>query len=543
MLGRLYQERSVADAGDHDHRKRCLIKSAVLLNAAKARSSNNAQVIQDDLNNLCMHVCRLAGVEKENVTLAEEAILVFREIKHIRQQLKPTIFFIKLYTPELLQSRKIKQLFASSVANMQKKAYKAYSRLMKKLTNICISLKPNVPCKYALVGMGSLAKKEITLYSDFEHVIVLEEGIQETSNYEEILEYFRWFSVIFHLVVINVGETIVPSICLPCINSSCKKSFNWFFDAKTKKGLSFDGMMPCACKFPLGREKTKRRPWKPELIKPISEMLKYLGTDLNVKNEFHLAQMLQTTGFVAGNQDIYEQFQQGVKCHETSLDIWQRLVSNDIKKFNPFETLGNLMSAPKWNLKRVIYRGLGLFVEALGNVCKLKGNSSFEIIRELVQADVIDNDFGEDLLFSAAAACYLRLVMYAQNDSQSDYMKSPEKTEDFTKIFDKWIGIKPSVFFFKVVLKLHRFTAFKVGIIKYYEYIKLSDLHYHLYSCCLLGQFSDAAVDSKKLLHSVSSNIFDVVFASLTLGQCGSNAYRAQDYLKAKEYLTETINH
>jgi len=262
-----------------------------------------------------------------------------------------------------------------------------------------------------------------------------------------------------------------------------------------------------------------------------------------VKNEFHLAQMLQTTCFVAGNQDIYEQFQQGVECHETSLDIWQRLVSKDIKKFNPFETLGNLMSAPKWNLKRVIYRGLGLFVEALGNVCKLKGNSSFKIIHELVQANVIDNDFGEDLLFSAAAACYLRLVMYAQNDSQSDYLESPEKTDDFTKIFDKWIGIKPSVFFFKVVLKLHRFTAFKVGIIKYSEYIKLSDLHYHLYSCCLLGQFSDAAVDSKKLLHSVTSNIFDVVFALLTLGQCGSNAYRAQDYLKAKEYLTETINH
>jgi len=274
MLGRLYRERSVTDAGDHDYRKRCLIRSAVLLNAAKAKSSNNAQVIQDDLNDLCMHVCRLAGVEKENVTLAEETTLVFREIKYMTQQLKPTIFFIKFYTPEMLQSRKIKQLFASYVANLQKKAYKGYSKLMKKLTNICISLKPNVPCKYALVGMGSLAKKEITLYSDFEHAIVLEEGIQNRTNYEDILAYFRWFSVIFHLVVINVGETIVPSICLPYINSSCKKSFNWFFDAKTKKGLSFDGMMPCACKFPLGKEKTKRRPWKTELIKPISEMLK-----------------------------------------------------------------------------------------------------------------------------------------------------------------------------------------------------------------------------------------------------------------------------
>ena len=70
-------------------------------------------------------------------------------------------------------------------------------------------------------------------------------------------------------------------------------------------------MMPCACKFPLGREETKRRPWKIELIKPISEMLKYLETDRDVKSEFHLDQMLQTTCFVAGDQDIYEQFQHG----------------------------------------------------------------------------------------------------------------------------------------------------------------------------------------------------------------------------------------
>jgi len=73
--------------------------------------------------------------------------------------------------------------------------------------------------------MGSLAKKEITLYSDFEHAIVLEEGIQNRTNYKDILAYFRWFSVIFHLVVINVGETIVPSICLPFINNPRKKIF------------------------------------------------------------------------------------------------------------------------------------------------------------------------------------------------------------------------------------------------------------------------------------------------------------------------------
>jgi len=537
-LGRLYRDKSVADASNQ---KRHLIKSAVLFNAALVRKPNNAQVIHDDLNDLCMHVCRLAGVTKENAKLKKETSTASRKVKRMRRRIKGELSLVKILSRETLQHGKIKSKFAVSVEELQRKAYKAYCKLMKKLTNICINLKVSAPCKYAIIGMGSLAKKEITPYSDFEHAIVLEEGVQQNTNYEEILEYFRWFSVILHLVVVNLGETIIPSICLPFINNPRKKSFNWFFDAKTKRGVSFDGMMPQACKFPLGKEKTKDIPWKIELIKPISEMLKHLEKDADVQRNFHLKEMLQKTCFVAGDQEIYEEFQRGVACHRTDLATWQKLVSKDIEKFNPFETLRDLLSTPKWNLKRVVYRSLGLFVEALGNMCKLEGNSSFEIIRELVQADVIDNDFGEDLLFSAAAACYLRLVMYAQKDSQSDYLVSPANTEDYEKIFDKWIGIKPSVFFFKVVLKLHRFTAFRADIIKYYEYVKLSDLHYHLHSCCLLRQFKDAAVDSETLLHNPTSNIFDVVFASLTLGQCGSDAYRAEDYLKAKEYITEII--
>jgi len=63
-----------------------------------------------------------------------------------------------------------------------------------------------------------------------------------------------------------------------------------------------------------------------------------------------------------------------------------------------------------------------------------------------------------------------------------------------------------------------------------------------LHSCCLLGQFSDAADKSKKLLRELSSNIFDIICASLTLGQCGFNAYRARDYSRAKEFMTEIIN-
>jgi len=81
---------------------------------------------------------------------------------------------------------------------------------------------------------------------------------------------------------------------------------NWFYDVITPRGISFDSMMPHACKFPLGRQQlTKNKEFSTELIKPVSEMLKYLsGEDL--KNGYHLADILTKTCFVHGNQLIYK---------------------------------------------------------------------------------------------------------------------------------------------------------------------------------------------------------------------------------------------
>jgi len=129
------------------------------------------------------------------------------------------------------------------------------------------------PCEFAVAGMGSLARNEITPYLNFEHIIIL----CKLSNYEPHLEYFRWFSVIFHVIVLNMKETIIPSLNITSLNDENSILGNWYFDAITPRGVSFDEMMPHACKFPLGRtQHTKNKPFQTELIKPVSEMIKYL---------------------------------------------------------------------------------------------------------------------------------------------------------------------------------------------------------------------------------------------------------------------------
>ena len=68
------------------------------------------------------------------------------------------------------------------------------------------------------------------------------------------------------------------------------------------------------CKFPLGRQQqTKNKPFTTELIKPVSEMLEYLTSDTDLKNGYHLADILTKTCFVYGNQIIFEQFKNGTQ--------------------------------------------------------------------------------------------------------------------------------------------------------------------------------------------------------------------------------------
>ena len=136
--------------------------------------------------------------------------------------------------------------------------------------------------------MGSLARKEATPYLDIKHVILLE----VCDDPEQNTEYFRWLSIIFHAIVLNLQETIIPSLNVMFLNVKESYLGDWFFDTHTN-GVSFDGMMPYACKFPLGRQQhTPKKPWKTELIKPVDKMLEYLSSDESLKNGYHLNDIL-----------------------------------------------------------------------------------------------------------------------------------------------------------------------------------------------------------------------------------------------------------
>ena len=148
-----------------------------------------------------------------------------------------------------LQQFKNEQQKINAMEALQDEITEKYKEIMRKVSQIIIKVLGDLPCDFALVGMGSMARKEITPHSDFENIIVMQEGVQNDKDlYKTMLEYFRWYAVVFQVILINLRETVLPSVAIPSLNDYTSEDENWFYDAYTKRGISYDGMMPHLCK-------------------------------------------------------------------------------------------------------------------------------------------------------------------------------------------------------------------------------------------------------------------------------------------------------
>ena len=408
-----------------------LIRSAVFFNAALTRHPSN-QRFKRDLKELCSHVITLIGQQKPTNNLMNISTNIKTQVIKMRKNAKEQLSCLDTIPVGLpllhLSSQKINKVHA--IRKLQTVITSSFITIMENISSNCIKLIGNPPCQYAVVGMGSLARQEVTPYSDFEHIIILEENVQFLPNYTHILEYFRWFSVVFQIIVINLGETIIPSVSIPFLNNPNISHGNWFYDCHTTRGISFDGMMLHACKFPLGRtQPTKNKPFTMELIKPVSEMANYLQADEEIKNGYHLADMLTKTCFVSGSRNLYKTFELLAKNVSDSnvpsnINQIRSQLREDLQTYDVVKTIYQTGASEKWNIKRVIYRSTTLFVSALGRFHRIDKCSCFDIIDELLSKKRVSKKAAEKLSFAVAVACETRLKVYMWKQSQNDSIGS-----------------------------------------------------------------------------------------------------------------------
>ena len=470
-LGLIYKEK--------DSDKLSLIQSAALLVAAQIRDPERTQQLRQELEDLwCMVLSKATKKRHKTVELQNISCKVRKQVREMRSLVKNTLNEIPilhcsgLSFDELTQQEKHK---IDCIENLQETISTEYKSLMNQIGSICVDVLGSAPlsCRFALVGMGSLARKDVTPYSDFECIIVLEEGIQLHPDYEEILEYFRWFAVIFQIIVITLGETLLPSVAIPCLNDFYVDGGDWFYDDFTPSGISFDGYMPHACKTPLGRQlPTENKPWKTELIKPVNEMLKYLSSEQDLKNGYHLADILTQTCYVFGDKDLYDEFASGVQVEmneqrQNEDEFYAAINSqmiNDAAKFDAIVDLLSFVFLPsEANVKRVFFRGITTYLSAMAKYHGLPPSSSFQFIDGLHDVGFLSKVDQHYFRYGLAIACELRLKVYARRQKQAEKLKLYPAT-DALSVMDifEMIGKKCIVDFFAIANTVQN-TKFEIN--------------------------------------------------------------------------------
>ena len=455
--------------------KIALIQSVGLFNAAIVRNPSNIAQIKSDLNEICQHILRNAEAKSQNVSLVGKAEQVKAEFEKLRTESKAFLEKPLLNESKLSETNNVQILITQKISAVRKVnkqiAYK-YKQIMADVSQYCEHVMGKPPCKYSIAGMGSLARDEITSYSDFEHIILL----QDDKNYQNHMEFFRWFSAIFNAVILNLQETIIPSLNVRSLNDKEHHLGNWFYDVITPRGISFDGLMPHACKFPLGcTQHTKNKPFKTELIKPVSEMLEYLSSEADLKNGYHLADILTKTCFVYGNESIYKEFVDGVQAYlerksktEAFNDVKQQ-VKDDLNKYSTRFQLSKLRSLYKINIKQLVYRSTTIFISAQAALYKISANSSFDIIDQLVQQNEVSESTGTKLRYAIAIATEMRLKLYMKMKRQKDEVIKLNHKNGIRNFLDI-VGTTSTISYFQIAYCLQCEVAKQLNLKKLYFY-------------------------------------------------------------------------
>ncbi|CAK8692696.1 uncharacterized protein LOC143463520 [Clavelina lepadiformis] len=458
QLGLLYQKQS--------YHKINMVRSAALLNAAIVRQPDNVETIRNDLQQLCKNIFKMAKAKHIDEDLIKEADIIKAEVKCMREQTEKELNRLQKIPSGLDESKKSEKMQEkiNNIIRIQNDITEKYTNIMKAIVNVCERVMGSPPCRYVMTGLGSLARKEITPYSDFESAIVLEEGVQNQSNYSDIQEYFRWFTVIFQVILVSLKETVIRFLALRSLNDPDGPNGDWFYDNVTTCGICPDGFAPHANKTPLGREeKTSKKPWKTELIKPVSEMVKYLDGEEDLKNGYHLADVLVRTCYVSGDQMVYDNFQSSIhkKLDEqkhNGLVSFEYLRENEknLELFDPSNSVPTIYGLKEtFDMKRVIYRTATIFVSAAGRRHAIKEQSCFDILSKLVEHDIITQEFAFQMKFAVAIACEIRLRTYIDKQGQDDFVNINEELEKDAVVLVDMVGADSILGYFEAVHIFH----------------------------------------------------------------------------------------
>ncbi|CAH1803327.1 unnamed protein product, partial [Owenia fusiformis] len=321
--------------------------------------------------------------------------------------------------------------------------------LHKLMIDDCISVLGRPNCRFAIIGLGSLARKEVTAWSDLESAILYD---RTGKSKDEIDNLKRDFSILvhyLHLKIINLGETKINALDIPVLcDFNCKLpkgvKDNDFHDEITPQGLCFDGALPKASKIPFGRRSTKH-PTKQdtlELIMTLDEMSECQLGEVSLKEGYHLSDVLLTSTLITGDESLWNEYNE--KVHEILSSRSTIDPKLSVGKERGIETLREDLKAyltkpltpesfnSQMRTKHNIYRFATISINTLKLLHQCRSFSSLDILDELHDKQVLPASAKIDLQLMVCMAINMRHLVYGRCGQQREmisFVTSPSHDE------------------------------------------------------------------------------------------------------------------
>ena len=385
--------------------KIALIQSAALLNAAIAKQPLlRNQKLEEDLNDLCNHVldCANAKLKKNLVEISKN---VKKEVNQLRTNING-----KLQQLEKLQEFTFKdpdhhfreEKYIRIVKSIQRETSENFKSILASISQKCIEILGQPPNKFALVGLESLARNEITAYSHFQHFIVLQNyNCQRLSKkILRIEEYFCWYSCLFHIIIINFQETPLSNLKYSSISNIDSSKFVGKF---IEKGFSLDGLLPLA-----NGPQTKEL----GLINTVDKIVKCLESD-DADEDYKPSYTSEEYCFVDGDTTVYQTFCSKVNSSSTLIKRSHNFsaIEEELSDFNLSSKL-NFFAHSGVCIRQLVTL-LFLLVAALGCVYEIKKTSRFEIVEKLTEKKLMSRHTAHRLMHTLAVTWHIK-YRYAQ---------------------------------------------------------------------------------------------------------------------------------
>ncbi|MCT4635303.1 MAG: tetratricopeptide repeat protein [Rickettsiales bacterium] len=379
---------------------------------------------------------------------------------------------------EYEKSEQIKSLFGDITEKMKS--------LIESMIIDCQVVLGDAPCEYAIIAFGSMARKEMTPFSDFEWGILLEDTINAVDDAsrrakrEEVEKYFTDLSKYLLIKIINLGETILPSLAIAELNDydNSKIDGSRFYDDNTPRGFSMDGLMPSASKWPLGNVHVNSigPEQRFKLIGTASELAK-LHDKEHYSIDKHFTTVLSTVSLVHGSINAEELVDVFRAATMEELNKPSDQPDKTIQEKRALQLLTEALEQHGYNGGKFgeeghyfdvkqLYRIPNLFIEHLSLYFAIEGNSVWEKLESL-QLKVINRD-SDQTIFSPVGANNLKIASSMVLSWRLDaYLERGEQKDDIISLDEGGLAEGR----LNEVLRINRAELFRI----YYSFTLFTD--------------------------------------------------------------------